>query len=92
MNDERSKKSKPTLDQRFASHPRTAARLHEIADMMDQTRLKGATVDEAEAMAVKEIRKLAQGILTDCAQAKHDVSVREAQSQDRSLIRHAKKK
>ena len=50
MNDERSRESIPSrrsLDVRFASRPQTAARLHAIADLMDEAIARGASADEA---------------------------------------------
>jgi hypothetical protein len=92
MNDEAAKKSKLTLDQRFASRPHTNAQLHAIADMMDQALANGATADQAEAMALREIRKLAQGMLTDWAEVKQEQSVRAAERKNPQTVRHSKKK
>jgi hypothetical protein len=81
-----------SLDERFAKRPHTYARLQEIADLMDQAIEQGATADEAEAMAIEQIRKLGGELLQDWAKAKHDEALRQAQSRHPRSSKHAKKK
>jgi len=94
MSDELPKTSKHRipLDARFAARPHVHARLHAIADMMDQAIAEGATADEAEEMAIEQLRELGGDVLTDWAQQKQAESVRQAQNEDPSAIRHIKKK
>jgi hypothetical protein len=94
MNDElpRKVKSELPLDARFASRPHVRARLHAIADMMDQAIAEGATADEAEEMAIEQLRELGGDVLTDWAQQKQAESMSKMQKEDPSVIRHIKKK
>jgi hypothetical protein len=94
MSDElpkQNRKSK-TLDERFAKRPHTYRRLQEIADQMDQALAEGATANEAEAMAIKQIQKLGGEMLRDWAEAKHEQAVKEAQRDYPQSIKHIKKK
>ena len=81
-----------TLDERFADRPHTYRRLQEIADQMDKAIAKGATADEAEAMAIEQIQKLGAEMLTDWAQAKQKRALEQAQSEHPQRIKHIKKK
>ena len=94
MSDElpKQKRTGKTLDERFADRPHTYRRLQEIADQMDQAIAKGATADEAEAMAIEQIRKLGAEILTDWAQAKQHQALEQAQTEHPQSIKHIKKK
>lgn len=94
MNDELpvSPRPKLPLDARFASRPQVHARLHAIADIMDQAIAEGATADEAEEMALEQLRELGGDVLTDWARQKQEESVRRAQKENPSAIRHIKKK
>ena len=51
-------KHKVPLEARFGSRPHVHARLHASADMMDQAIAEGATAEEAEEMAIKQLREL----------------------------------
>jgi len=88
----KSPKHQQPLDARFATRPEVRQRLHEIADMMDKAIEEGATADEAEAMAIEQIQQLGAAVLTDWARSKADHSVKKAQQQNPSAIRHIKKK
>ena len=94
MNDELSKSEKPKLplDARFASRPHVRERLHAIADMMDQAIAEGATADEAEAMAIEQLRTLGTAVLTDWAEIKQQTSMEQALRQNPAASRHIKKK
>jgi hypothetical protein len=67
MSDELPKENRPSksLDERFANRPHTYRRLQQIADEMDQAIADGATADEAEAMAIEQLRKLGGEMLAD---------------------------
>ncbi len=67
-------------------------RLHQIADMMDQAIAEGATADEAEALAIEQLRELGSDVLTDWAQQKQEDSLQKAQKENPSAIGHIKKK
>ena len=88
----KSRKHQQPLDARFATRPEVRQRLHEIADMMDKAIEEGATADEAEAMAIEQIQQLGAAVLTDWARTKADHSVKKAQQENPSAIRHIKKK
>jgi hypothetical protein len=94
MSDElpKTSKEKLSLDARFASRPHVHARLHAIADMMDQAIANGATADQAEEMAIEQLRELGGDVLSDWAQQKQAESVQQAQKENPSAIRHIKKK
>jgi hypothetical protein len=93
MNDELpSTKRTRSLDERFAQRPQTYRRLHEIADLMDRALAGGATLDEAEAMAIEQIRKLGSELLGDWAQARHDQALAQARKDHPQSSKHIKKK
>ena len=94
MNNELPKlpKHKLPLDVRFASRPHVHARLHAIADMMDQAIGEGATADEAEALAIKQLQALGSDVLKDWAEQKQTESLEQVQREHPSAIRHIKKK
>lgn len=75
--------ARPPLDARFASRPHTAARLHAIADLMDEAIARGATADEAEEIAVVQLRALGADLLTDWARTRHDESLAAARATSR---------
>lgn len=93
MNDERSpnKISRPPLDARFASRPHTAARLHALADLMDEALARGATADEAEAIAITQLRALGADLLTDWARTRHDQSLAAACAEHPDASKDSKK-
>lgn len=86
-----SKKPQRSLDERFANRPHTYERLHQIADMMEQAIADGASADEAEALAVEQIRKLGGEVLRDWAEARHDQAVEQAQRKQPGSQKHKKK-
>lgn len=93
MNNERSqnKISRPPLDARFASRPHTAARLHAIADLMDEALARGATPDEAEEIAIAQLRALGADLLTDWARTRQDQSVAAARAGHPDASKDSKK-
>jgi hypothetical protein len=94
MSDElhKQKGTAKTLDERFANRPHTYRRLQEIADQMDQAIAKGATADEAEAMAIEQLQKLGGEILADWAEAKQHDALKQARTNYPESIKHIKKK
>jgi hypothetical protein len=97
MNDERSKESipehtsRPSLDARFASRPQTAARLHAIADLMDEAIARGASADEAEEIAIAQLRALGNDLLTDWARTRHEQCLHAAPTQHPGASKDTKK-
>ena len=94
MSDElpKEKRTRKTLDERFAKRPRTYRRLQEIADQMDQAIANGASADEAEAMGIEQIRKLGGEMLADWAQARQQQALEQAQTEHPQSLKHIKKK
>ena len=92
MNDELDKsKSGKSLDERFARHPHLYEQMQRIADMMEQAIASGATADEAEEMAIKQINDLGKAILTDWSQAKQERSLSELQAKQAGVVKDSKK-
>ena len=93
MKDEHAHKNngRPSLDARFAARPHTAARLHAIADLMDEAIAQGATADEAEEIAITQLRTLGADLLTDWARTWHDQSISAARAQHPGAIKDSKK-
>ena len=92
MKDELPKpKSKKSLDERLAKHPHMYEQMQRIADQMEQAIANGATADEAEEMAIKQINELGRAMLTDWAKAQHERSVQEVKEQTPLAIRDSKK-
>jgi len=94
MSDELPKEDRTSksLDERFANRPHTYRRLQEIADEMDQAIANGASADEAEAMAIEQLRKLGGQMLADWAEAKQQQALEQAQAAQPKSIKHIKKK
>ena len=94
MSDElhKQKGTAKTLDERFANRPNTYRRLQAIADQMDQAIAKGATADEAEAMAIEQLQKLGGEMLADWAEAKQQAALKQARTDHPQSIKHIKKK
>lgn len=65
--------------------------MQRIADQMEQAIANGATADEAEEMAIKQINDLGQAMLTDWAKAQHERSLEQVKEQKPSAIRDSKK-
>src|SRR3954463_13299101 len=93
MSDElgKEKGTAKTLDERFANRPHTYWRLQEIADQMDQAIAKGATADEAEAMAIGQLQKLGGEMLADWVEAKQEDALKQARAKYPKSIKHVKK-
>jgi endonuclease/exonuclease/phosphatase family metal-dependent hydrolase len=81
-----------SLDQRYADKPHLRQRLLEIADMIDELVAQGCTAHEAEVRAIKEIRKLGNGILTEWAEKSEAAAAVKARAQDSKLQPYRKKK
>jgi hypothetical protein len=93
MNDElrHCNEPKQSLDERFAKRPHTRARLHQIADMVDQAIAEGCSADEAEERAIEQIQKLGRELLTDWAEEKQERCLEQARRQYPQASRHKKK-
>jgi hypothetical protein len=94
MNDELpdSPKRAGSLEARFADRPHVLARLHDIADMMDKAIAGGATADEAEEMAIEQLRQLGGDVLADYAMQTQRAGLQRAQKENPQASKHIKKK
>lgn len=92
MNEHSSSKRIGSLDDRFADDPTLRERFHQIADLRDELRAQGLSMDEVEERTIKEIRLLGQELLNSVAQQKAKESTAEALRKNPSARRHRKKK
>lgn len=81
-----------SLDERFAAHRQSYARLQAIADMMEASIAAGSSADEAEERAIEEIRKLGQALMSDWAQGAQQQSLEQAKAEHPPASQHFKKK
>lgn len=92
MNDELDKsKTGKSLDERFAQHPHVYEQMQRLADLMEQAIANGATADQAEEMAIKQINDLGKALLTDWAKANQERSLSELKAKRPSVIKDSKK-
>lgn len=84
--------AKKSLDQRLAKHPLMYEQLQRITDQMEQAIANGITADEAEEMAIKEIKELGRALLTDWAKARQERAMDEVRREEPEAIRDSKKK
>ena len=83
--------SKKTLDERLSKHPQMYEQLQRITEQMEQVIANGATADEAEEMAIKQINELGRALLTDWAKARQARAVEEVRQEKPGAIRDSKK-
>ena len=86
------RKDSSSLEARLAARPRLRQRFAEIMDMMDRALADGATADQAEEMAIEQLRKLGGDLMTEWGQERHDQALQQAQREHPAAIRHRKKK
>ncbi len=84
--------AKKLLDERLAKHPQMYEQLQRITDQMEQAIANGATADQAEEMAIKQINELGRAMLTDWAKARQERALEEVRREKPEAIRDAKKK
>jgi hypothetical protein len=97
MNDELSKPtetitSRRPLEARLAHRPEVLARLHRLADMLDQSAGDDCTADQAEARVSAQVRQLALEVLAQWALEANAHTQAQVQEQHPAAIRHGKKK
>jgi hypothetical protein len=97
MNDELPKLTKPAilrppLEQRLAHRPEVLARLHQLADTLDQSVGDDCTADQAEERVSEQVRQLAQEVLARWAHEANAHSQAQVPTRHPSAIRHGKKK
>lgn len=97
MNDELPKsKSVSTprvpLEQRLAHRPDVLARLHELADTLDQSVTDDCTADEAEERVSVQVRQLAQALLGQWACEAHAHTGDQVSQRHPEAVHYGKKK
>ena len=80
-----------SLDDRFASDPELAERIHQIADTRDELIAQGCSLDEVEARVIEQIRLLGKELLGGIAQKKSDQSAQAALQNNQGMSRDSKK-
>jgi hypothetical protein len=83
---------KKSLDERLAKHPLMYEGVQRITDQMEQAIATGATADEAEEMAIKQINELGRALLTDWAKARQERALEEVRREKPEAIGDSKKK
>ena len=80
------------LEQRLAHRPDVLARLHELADTLDQSVTDDCTADEAEERVSAQVRQLAQELLSQWAQEAHAHTQAQVAQRHPKAIHYGKKK
>ena len=96
MNDERSKPTQTTtprrpLEERLAQRPEVLARLHQLADTLDQSAGDDCTADQAEERVSAQVRQLALEVLEQWAHEANAHTQAQVKAQHPSAILHGKK-
>jgi len=97
MNDELPKSTpfsapRRPLEQRLAHRPEVLARMHQIADTLDQSAGDDCTADQAEARVSEQVHQLAGEVLGQWAHEANAHTQAQVPTQHPSAIRHGKKK
>jgi hypothetical protein len=97
MNDELSKLTQTTpprrpLEERLAHRPEVLARLHQLADTLDQSAGDDCTADQAEERVSAQVRQLALEVLEQWAHEANAHTQAQVKAQHPSAILHGKKK
>ncbi len=80
-----------SLEQRLAQRPAVLERLHQIADVLDQSVRDDSTADDAEIRVLGQLRQLGQELLGQWAQEANAHTQAQVPTQHPSAIRHGKK-
>ena len=97
MNDELLNVTKPStprrpLEERLAQRPAVLARLHQLADTLEQSVGDDCTADQAEGRVSEQVRHLAREVLEQWAHEANAHTQAEVPTQHPTAIRHGKKK
>jgi hypothetical protein len=84
--------SRPALEERLAHRPDVLARMHQIADTLDQSVGDDCTADQAEERVSVQVRQLAQEVLGQWAREANAHTQGQVTTQHPSAIHHGKKK
>lgn len=96
MNDEHIKPTltappRRPLEERLAHRPAVLARLHQLADTLDQSAGDNSTADQAEQRVSAQVRQLSLEVLEQWAHEANDHTQAQVKAQHPSAIRHGKK-
>ena len=83
---------RPPLEQRLAHCPEVLARLHELADTLEQSVTDNSTADLAEARVSAQVRQLAREVLEQWAREANDHAQAQVRTQHPAAIQNGKKK
>ena len=97
MNDERPQPNQNStlrrpLEQRLAHRPEVLARLHQLADTLEQSAGDDCSADQAEERVSEQVRQLALEVLGQWAREANAHTQAEVPRRHPSAIRHGKKK
>lgn len=97
MNDEHPKPTststpRRSLEERLAHRPAVLARLHQLADTLDQSAGDNSTADQAEERVSAQVRQLSLEVLEQWAHEANDHLQVQVKTQHPSAIRYGKKK
>jgi hypothetical protein len=80
------------LEQRLAHRPEVLARLHQLADTLDQSVGDECSADQAEDRVTEQVRQLAQELLTQWAAEANAHTQAQVRARHPAAIGHGKKK
>ena len=97
MNDELPKtkpvsNNRPPLEQRLAHRPEVLARLHALADTLEQSVADHSTADLAEERVSAQVRQLAREVLAQWAREANDHAQAQVRTRHSEAIQYGKKK
>ena len=79
------------LEQRLAHRPEVLARLHELADTLEQSVTDHSTADLAEERVSAQVRQLAREVLEQWAREANDPTQAQVRTQHPEAIQYGKK-
>lgn len=97
MNDElshpiKTSTARRSLEERLAHRPDVLARLHELADTLEQSVSDDCTADQAEERVSQQVRQLGQEMLAQWAQEANAHVQARVRARQPEAVRHGKKK
>lgn len=84
--------SRQPLEQRLAHRPDVLARLHELADTLEQSVADNSTADLAEDRVSAQVRQLAREVLEQWAREANDHAQAQVRTHHPEAIQNGKKK